>query len=231
MSYLCRVVAEYDPNEAERVARRVNHPDRQATSLAQIARASATSDPVRTLRLAAEVHDRAKLIADPARLSSALATAAPAVAAAGDHDRALTLSYAIRDPDWRTTALADVAEAIASSDPDRALRLTHTIDHPPKRAQALTTIALMTARHGDLERAEEIISGIGDPDLLATALSRLAEVAGPDLAARLIGEAFAIGPWWVPLPLVARLRPELVAPLADEVLATMSPAGREPAAT
>lgn len=219
MAHIVRRVAEHDPDAAEKIARRINHPDRRAESLAVVARAAAGKDPDLTIRIAKEIQAEARVNTDPGRLPRAVATVAPAVAEAGDPGHAEAMSRAINDPDWRATALAETAGFVARSDPDRAERIAHTIDQSAQRAQALTMIALLVADRGDPEHAEEIVRGIADSGRRAVALTRLAEIADPVAAARLIGEAFAIGSWWAPLPLVARLRPELIPHIAAEVLA------------
>jgi hypothetical protein len=83
------------------------------------------------------------------------------------------------------------------------------------------------AAAGDHERArrlatlaEAIARIIIDPGDLARVLVEVAGVADPRQTNRLLGEAFAIGHWPLPLPLLAKLRPPLVIQIVDEIYGT-----------
>jgi hypothetical protein len=73
------------------------------------------------------------------------------------------------------------------------------------------------AEAGDHDRAEQIARSITDPRWQAQALTNLAEVVGSPGAGRLLGAALAVGSWLVPLPVLGRLYPRVVARIADAV--------------
>lgn len=81
----------------------------------------------------------------------------------------------------------------------------------------------MVAEAGDAERArqltadvETIARGITDPDEQARALIERAGCAGMPQAHRILGEAFVVGSLLTPLPVLAKLHPQLVVQIADE---------------
>jgi hypothetical protein len=47
------------------------------------------------------------------------------------------------------------------------------------------------------------------------ALAALAKTVGVPVAYRLLGQAFAVGPWFIPLAVVAELAPQVVIRFAD----------------
>jgi hypothetical protein len=73
-----------------------------------------------------------------------------------------------KDPDKKSRALAELAQAVAiSGDPDRARRLLNdaetvarTAKNPDKKFRALAELAQAVAATGDLDRAEELIRTI-----------------------------------------------------------------------
>jgi hypothetical protein len=52
---------------------------------------------------------------------------------------------------------------------------------------------------------------------MAAALVEVVDVVGEERVLRLIGAAFSAGAWWTPLETLARIRPDLVVAVADEV--------------
>ncbi|SHN37975.1 hypothetical protein, partial [Actinacidiphila paucisporea] len=77
----------------------------------------------------------------------------------------------------------------------------------PERARALAT------------DAEQIARTITDPDRQAQALTRVAKVVSLPRAGHLLGEAFALGSWLTPLPVLATIHPQEVIRIADAVYA------------
>ncbi|MCU7722474.1 hypothetical protein ODJ79_01985 [Actinoplanes sp. KI2] len=214
------------PARAEALAHAIPDPRWRAEALAALSAALATTG----------AHDRAEqitgAITDPYCQAKALATLSAAVAATGDYDRAEQLTVnaeqiarAITDPYTQALALAAVAAAVAATgDYDRAKQLTvnaeqiaRSITDPDGQEQALAAVAAAVAAAGDHDRAVRIARAIADPDRQAYALVNLARTASTARARRLLGQAFAISKWWIPLRVVTRVEPRVVLRIADVV--------------
>ncbi|GAB3852774.1 hypothetical protein GCM10027610_081630 [Dactylosporangium cerinum] len=231
-----------DLDGAERIARSITDPAQQAETLAGVAEAAAdvddldraervTNDAVR-IGLWIESQFEYKWVEAASRVAAAAART-------GDLDVAERIARSIPDPraprfgqsrvpDFPLNeALASVAEAaatsgdldraerIAQSMPDRAMYTTNRADSP--QGVTLTSIAMAAARAGDVDRAERVARSIPDRDGQARALAGIAEVVGHPAADRLLGAAFGVGSWLIPLPVLAKLQPNLVVQIADEV--------------
>jgi hypothetical protein len=131
----------------------------------------------------------------------------------------------IRWPEDRTPVLASLALTAAGRGhlgharrlAADAERTAGAIRHPGVRAKALAALAPAIAALGNLDRAEHICKTITaiSSDERARALTEIAEFADKPSAHRLLGEAFAIGSWLVPLPALTKLRPDIVVRIAD----------------
>jgi tetratricopeptide (TPR) repeat protein len=213
---------EYD--RAERIARAVTDPYRQARALAGLAQALAVAgehDRARTLTTDAE--RIARDLTDPYRQARALADVAQAIAATGEHGQAERLARAITDLDLQARALADVAQALAAAgEHDRARTLTaqagrmiQRITSPYQQARAQGRLAGAVAAVGEHDHAVQIARDITNPAHQAQTMTDLADVIGLPGAGPLLGEAFAIGSWLGPLPVLAKLYPALMVRIAD----------------
>ncbi|MFD0585837.1 hypothetical protein [Dactylosporangium darangshiense] len=105
----------------------------------------------------------------------------------------------------------------AAGNLDRAETTARNINDPDRRAEALVEVVAAIAAAGNLDRAETTARSITDLASRAAGLARVAEVAGLPRAYLLIGEVFAVGSWLLPLPALAKLRPQLVLEIAGEV--------------
>ena len=150
----------------------------------------------------------------------------PAVwVALGQPTRAEQIARTINGPFEQAEALTAVARAVAAAgDLDRAEEIARTITGPFQQAEALTAVARAVAAAGNLDRAkhvatmaEQIARTITGPSQQTLALTAIAQVAGLQWACRLLGEAFAVGSWMVALPVLARLRPQAVLQIAEEI--------------
>ncbi|MGW2821801.1 hypothetical protein ACWC24_12445 [Streptomyces sp. NPDC001443] len=212
--------------DAEQIVRTITDPSQQAELLTGLVEAVA----------AAGDHQRAEQIArtitEPLEQAQALTGLAGAVAAAGDHERARAMATdaeqiarTITDPSQQARALADVAGAVASAgDHERARKMVtdaeqiaHTNTNRFNQAWVLVGVACAMAAAGDYERAEQIARTITNPSEQAQALTGVAKAVGLPRADHLLGEAFALGSWLTPLPVLAKIHPQEVIRIADAV--------------
>ena len=228
------VAASGDPDRAEAIARTISNPELRAEALTNLPEAVARSgDPERAEAMAGTITSpglRAKALTDIARV----------VAAAGDADRARHLVESVeaisrkvtnqvkRDQGrqhWLASVEHDqvvvcVVRAVAAiGDADRAEAMARDITNLSLREEALANVVRAVAAAGDADRAEEIARTMTDPDGAAQAMAEAAEVAGPHEVCHLLGSAFAVGPWWIPLRVLAKLQPHLVLQIAAELCA------------
>ncbi|MFI9602752.1 hypothetical protein ACIHCX_23380 [Streptomyces sp. NPDC052043] len=223
------VAAAGDHEHAEQIARALTDLYERALALAGVAGAvAAAGDHVRARQLATDAERFARAtITDPDRKARALTEVAGAAAAAGDHVRARQLATdteqfarAITDPYERARALAGVAEvAAAAGDHEHAEQIARALTDPRQRGRALAEVAEAVAAAGDHEHAEQIARAITNPERRARALTEVAKVVGPSRAGCLLGEAFTLGSWLTPLPVLALLYPQEVIRIADAVYA------------
>ena len=123
-------------------------------------------DPDRAYRLAADFEALARTITSPGAQAAALTELAPAIARAGDPDRAEALARTITDPRSQVRALTGLVTAAAEAgDPDRAYRLAadvealaRTIISPSYQAETLTELAAAIAQAGDPCRAGRLLA-------------------------------------------------------------------------
>jgi hypothetical protein len=208
---------------AERIARAITDPDSQAQALVKAAWAAAgAGDMDRAGRLATRAERIAQTIIAWYNQARTLAQVAQVVAATGDLTQAERIARAITHPDKQAQALAQVAQAVASAgDMDRAGRLAtqakRIAQSYPHSQASLVAVAKAVDAVGDRDWAERIARAIADPDKQAQALAEVALVDGLPRGYRLLGAAFAAGSWLVPLPVLAKLRPQLVIQITDEV--------------
>ena len=184
-------------NDAARTAQFIANESERASTLADVARALAATDPDRAARLLAEAERLAQPITDEHAKNIALADIAKALAAT-DPDRAERIAQTITDENRNASALADIAKALAATDPDRAARL---LADAVRIAQTSTEVHLAAYPLGDIavalaatdparaERvAQSITSDLWKPFILADVASALA-ATDPDRAARLLADA------------------------------------------
>lgn len=151
----------------------------------------------------------------------------PAVwAILGQPHRAESLARSITSLDQRVEALAAVARVMAAAELERARALAteaeqvaRSISDPNGQVEALAEVAGAVAAAGEVEHAEQVARSITDPHQQAEALTELAQFSGLPVAhrCRLLGEAFAAGSWLAPLPVLAKLFPQLVIRIAERV--------------
>ena len=154
-----------------------------------------------------------------------MATVAGALAEAGQHEQAVTVTAeaetgarSITDPDQRAQTLAAVAEALAEAgEHEEAATAARSIVDPDLRARAPVAEALAEA--GEHEEAATVARSITDPDGRARARVAVAEALaarGDTRQARhLASAACAVGRWTMVLGLVLSLEPSAVRVLAD----------------
>ncbi|WP_143031648.1 P-loop domain-containing protein [Actinacidiphila guanduensis] len=226
---LVRVVAGVGDHErAEQIARTLTNPAQRAEALTGLVRVVAgVGDHQRAAELATEAEQIARTITHPYQQSRALTGLAQVVAGAGDHERAVGLAAeaeqmarAITDPDQQAWALSELVRVVAEAgDHEQAEQMARAITNPAQQAEALTELAQVVAGADNHQRAEEIARTLTNPDQQAHALTRVASVVGLPRASHLLGEAFALGSWLTPLPVLALIYPQEVLRIADAVRA------------
>ncbi|MGW4423840.1 tetratricopeptide repeat protein [Streptosporangium sp. NPDC004631] len=181
-------------DRAEALARSITDPQRQASSLAELAdEVVELGDLDRARRLVEEAEALARSITDPDWQASSLAGLVGRVAKLGDLDRAEALARSITDPQRQASSLAGLAdEVVELGDLDRARRLVEeaealarSITDPQWQALSLAGLVGRVAKLGDLDRARRLVEeaealarSITDPHWQASSLAGLAyEVA------------------------------------------------------
>jgi hypothetical protein len=161
------------------------------------------NDRARASSLVGRTEAVAGSIAYPPAQGWALADAARAAAAIGDHDRAETIARAIADPEGRSWALGAVARSFAvNHDFDRAVTIARCITDPQSQASTLAQLAQEAAAAGQLERARQLatwaeaaVSTVSDrPEQwavgeVAVAYSAIGDVDGAERLINAIGDA------------------------------------------
>nr|BFE59561.1 hypothetical protein GCM10020063_040870 [Dactylosporangium thailandense] len=99
----------------------------------------------------------------------------------------------------------------------------HDITNDHARSNALVAVARFAIATGRPDHAEALSRAIPDPGPSARVLVALADVAPPDRAPHLVGEALCTGPWAAYVDLLPHRHPSVVTAIADEVLATATP--------
>ncbi|GAA0577015.1 hypothetical protein GCM10010172_72130 [Paractinoplanes ferrugineus] len=119
----------------------------------------------------------------------------------------------------RAGPLANLVEALVLlGELDRAEEMAATILRPDWAAHGFSVVARARAEQGETERAERLARRITAPDSLAEALVGIAESVDDRKAARLVGEALALGEWTTALPVLLARWPDVVSVLAAAVL-------------
>ncbi|MFD5633542.1 hypothetical protein ACFWJM_05270 [Streptomyces sp. NPDC127077] len=187
------LAAAGDHERAEQIARTINDPDRQIQALAEVAEAAAAAgDHQRAGRLAAAAERIAHAISGSDEQVAALGRVVVMVAAVGDHQRA--------------RRMATDGERIARS-----------ISDARQQMRALARAAKYMAVAGDHEQAEQIARSITEPRRKTQALTEVAGITGRPRASHLLGQAFVLGSWLTPLPVLAQLYPREVIRISDAV--------------
>jgi hypothetical protein len=153
--------------DAERLARTIDFPYRQAEVLAEIAKTMAKMDPAGAERLARSINDPRHEADALAEVAKVMTTADPARAVAmltGAERLARTAN-----PLDHGRALGTIAKAMAEADPAGAERLARSINDPRHEADALMEIAKVVHMR-DSAKAEELLA---DAERLARTTSEL----------------------------------------------------------
>lgn len=207
-------------DQAVALTESITDTDAQAAELAGLARAAAnTSDPDRAWTLATGAEALARRITDPWRQASALNDLAAAMACVGDYDRAEALAGVIAVESWQVATRAQIACVAADAgDIGRAAALISSIPEPAEHGYASTALAQAVAQAGDLQRAEEIARSIPDWWWQAQALTDLVKLAEAPRDRRLVALTLRLAHWTIALDALARVQPEVLTVIADELL-------------
>lgn len=203
---------------AERLARAITDLDRRVRALVDVANTvMAAGDKENATRIATQAVCMLPRLDDPHRPVEVTVDAARALALAGDHESAEQVAHGIVEPQERVLALAEVA--LASMEAGDLFRAGLLVAHAEVLARDLAStgrpvsaLARLTStmeRIGAVSRAARLKSDIEDPPLQAPQV----EPADP----RELAAMFAADSWLEPLPALARLKPDLVVRIADEV--------------
>jgi hypothetical protein len=177
-------MAATDPVGAERLARTITDPHRQARALAEIAKVMSDRDPARAVVLLTDAERLARSAA-PGGHAMDLRIIAKAMAAT-DPVGAERLARTITDPRQKDDALIEIGMAIRERDPARAEelltdaeRLARTINNSPNLGLVspamLGRIALAVAEQ-NLATAERLARTITDRTYQVVALAEIAKV-------------------------------------------------------
>jgi hypothetical protein len=188
MSGVVRVMADLDPQHAERLARSITHPSFALFAAASVAKgALAAADPDCAERMARKLTDpseRASLLAD---------IAVVAVEDPGRYarliDEASQLAETIMDARGHEGAWSSIIKAIAVRDPDRAEARAQTIVGETGRPTVMVAAAAAIAVAAP-DRAERIAQAMPDQLHRDAALDGIAQaiaVVEPERAVRIIG--------------------------------------------
>lgn len=219
-------VGEFE--RAEQIAHSITDPERRALALAALAQgAAAAGDFERAAKVT-------RSIGDPLQ-QRGLGTSARATSGTGELDRARRsavdaeqMARGAADPGWQAHMLpsfADAAVAGALDDIKRLIADADTVGDSLTDQAAkdlwLTRLAEVASLAGDFEVAERHVRGITDPDARARKLVELADHTDLPVPRRrrLLGEAFAVGSWWAPLPVMTKQFPQQLVRLVDTLYA------------
>lgn len=111
--------------------------------------------------------------------AEAIASVVPIYLAKGDVDMAAELANSVDDPFTRDRLLTQVAEKCAAIDDDEyALQLAEAVEDPGMQLQAFDRIGMQKALNGQFDKANEIASGMENPDGVYAAVAIKQAVAG-----------------------------------------------------
>lgn len=208
LEHLVRVLAGHgDLDRATGLAETIVDPDCRNRALVVVATASG-------------VTARARSIGDPRARARALATLAASAGSTGDPVTVAELIEAAEAVDYtaqRAQASSEAVAAIAAmGDLDQAERVARAIALPPWRAHALAELVPVVAARSGLARARALADSIGDHDARARALMTLVPHSTDTEANRLVVAVAALGKWDAALPVLARLRPDIVVAIGQD---------------
>jgi hypothetical protein len=210
---------------AEQAARTIVDREEHARALSALAETWAdVGDQESARQLAVYAEQMARSITDVSSQGRALFNLLALTAGVVGHAHAEQVARSIADRHWRAQSFAALAEAMAASgDHERADQIANTITDTHALGRALAAVADTVAATGDHQRAEQIARTIAEPDWRAQALTSVAKAAGPPRARRLLGEAFSLGSWLTPLPVMAQFYPQEVIRFAETEYPDESP--------
>jgi len=154
---IVEVLAEEDPEEAERLARTVTKPHFQAYLLLTIAKARAGDDASLTKKLLTAVETLAYTVSDPVVSRDGILRGLVELLAVHDPGDAERLVRNISGPYDMPAALCDLAEALSGRDPERAKELLM------EAAECVAAIPSTSERVGMACRVSGALSG-RDPE-------------------------------------------------------------------
>ncbi|MEO3786315.1 protein kinase [Actinocorallia sp. B10E7] len=150
---IVEVLAEEDPQEAERLARTVTKPHFQASLLLTIARAQAGRDANRAKKLLTDVETLAYTVSDPVVSRDGILCSLVESVVEHDVEDAERLIQNISGPYDKATALRCLAEAVARREPERARSLLL------EAAEVVDTISSTSVRVGMACRVSRALAG------------------------------------------------------------------------
>ena len=181
-------------DDAERAARAIDSPWRQALALTRIAKETSLDDPDRTRRLLDDAERAAGTLDDPREQATAWNVIAEAVGA-DDPDRARQFlndaekaARRMPHPNSSGRVLAGIAETLYAYDPDGAERISTSPNYPDYALGQLVS----TAVAHDPDHAERLARKIPDTQSRISAQARIAAAVAaydPARARRLIVDA------------------------------------------
>lgn len=205
----------------------------EALALSAIAEAVALTDRAQALELCATAeHHARQLDSHPDLQDRALIAVSSALAKAGDLNRATVVSRTISEQAKRAAGLARlcrIAHMQGGMDKEAALateaeQLIEKFQDEKNASTALSELAHARAASGRWSDAERLADRVSGPVTRAETFSSLAVLAvesgQPDTARRLTAEALVSGtPWSKTLTAIARLEPDTLNRIADEISA------------
>jgi hypothetical protein len=180
------VLADLDPERAERLARAVTIPHAKALALVKVAIAIGRKDPDRVLELCGEIRYLAESTPDGYYHQSILAQVASGIADLRP-DEAEQIARSITHPRRRAEALMGVAYAAVGSRQARAEEIVQSIPIDDSRSSPIADFASAIAS-SDPERAERLANSIDEPTQRASILAAVASAINdkfPERAATL----------------------------------------------
>jgi len=149
------------------------------------------------------------------------------IAATGNVNKANSAALAIQDRYWRAMAQVAIVEQLALEDSERACRFAkkivaqaRDISNLGQRDSVLASLARAVAVGNNLNYAEGLIAKVDSPARQAQALIAASEIVEPSEKPRLIAKALQLDHWTTSLAALVRVRPAILAVIADDVAAT-----------
>jgi hypothetical protein len=176
---------------------------------------AAAGDRERVARLVFDVEAKVRHDALQFR-RHALGPAVEALAAIGDFDEALRIARGLKD----RAVVVVVGALVTAGQQVRAVEVALDTPTPAERAEALGLVA--AHQHSLAVEAENTARTIANYGVRCAALARLANALSvarhfDDMTRRLLAEVMTSPAWYLVLPAAARLDPEAIRDLADEV--------------